>query len=411
MSNILRENKRWSVILGAVLLQFCLGALYSWSLFNRPLMEKFSWSESQVVTTYSITIFIFSFSMLLAGRLHDKYGPRIVATIGGILYGVGVMLSSIATSLWALYFYYGIIAGTGVGFAYVCPLTTSVKWFPNRKGFITGIIVGSFGLGSFLFKSLIATLISSKGVSGAFFYLGIIYMALVLIGAQFLKTPNEDDLVLIHEKDKKYEKSNTLKKNKVFSSGKDYTVKEVLHTRSIYVLWFIYLVGCLPGLLVIGIAYDIGIDLAHLTPSAAAFTVTVIALFNTGGRLIWGTISDYIGRPFSLLLIFILSALSMFSLGMLPLNPVLFFILISCIAFCFGGIFATVPPTIADYFGSKNYGSNFSIVAQAYGIAALLGTTIQTQTTSLNSTFMIVSCISVVGIILAVILRKITPGT
>lgn len=321
------------------------------------------------------------------------------------------MLSSTATSLGSLYFYYGVIAGTGVGFAYVCPLTTSVKWFPNRKGFITGIIVGSFGLGSFLFKSLIAALISAKGVSGAFLYLGIIYMVLVLIGAQFLKTPTEEDLAIIHEKDEKFGKSNELKKNEVVSSGLDYSIKEVLRTRSIYVLWFIYLVGCLPGLLVIGIAYDIGITLAHLTPSSAAFTVTIIALFNTGGRLIWGTISDYIGRPFSLLLIFILSALSMFALGMLPLNPALFFIIISCIAFCFGGIFATVPPTIADYFGSKNYGANFSIVAQAYGIAALLGTTIQTQTTGLNSTFVVVGFIAVIGILLAVVLRKITPGT
>lgn len=150
-----KSVNRWSVVFGAVLLQVCLGAIYSWSLFNQPLMDKYGWTNEQVVMTYSIAIFVFAFSTIFSGRLQDKIGPRKVATIGGILYGGGLILASFSKSLPGLYFFYGVLGGAGVGFAYVCPLSTCLKWFPEKKGFITGIAVGAFGGGSLVFKSLI----------------------------------------------------------------------------------------------------------------------------------------------------------------------------------------------------------------------------------------------------------------
>lgn len=123
----------WVVVFGAVLLQVCLGAIYSWSLFNQPLMDKYGWTKDQVIFTYSLAIFVFAASTIISGRLVDKHGPRKIATFGGILYGAGMMLASVASTLPMLYIAYGVLAGAGVGFAYVCPLSTCVKWFPDKK--------------------------------------------------------------------------------------------------------------------------------------------------------------------------------------------------------------------------------------------------------------------------------------
>lgn len=270
---------RWFVVLGAVLLQVCLGAIYSWSLFNQPLMDKFGWSKEQVVMTYSIAIFVFAVSTIFSGRLQDKIGPRKVATIGGVLYGSGLILASFATTLPMLYLAYGVLVGAGVGFAYVCPLSTCVKWFPERKGFVTGIAVGAFGAGSLIFKSVIQGLLGSVGVSQTFMYLGIIYMVLVIIGAQFLRLP----------------KKTTTTQLKTSVKENNFTVKEMMKTKAFYLVWMTFMFGCMPGLLVIGLAKDIGIEMAKLDPMVAANAVALIALFNAGGRLAWGTISDKIG--------------------------------------------------------------------------------------------------------------------
>ncbi|MGL5085327.1 MAG: MFS transporter [Clostridium sp.] len=159
-----KTKNRWLVILGAVLIQICIGSVYSWSLFNQPLIDKFGWDKSDIVFTFSIVVFVFAFTTMFSGRLQDKIGPKKVALIGGALYGTGLILSSFANHIFHLYLYYGIIGGIGIGFAYVCPISTCIKWFPDRKGFITGVVVGAFGLGSLIFKSLIEFLLVNKGV-------------------------------------------------------------------------------------------------------------------------------------------------------------------------------------------------------------------------------------------------------
>ncbi|MBV1758277.1 MAG: MFS transporter, partial [Dethiosulfatibacter sp.] len=191
---------RWVVVLGAVLLQICIGAIYAWSLFNKPLMDTFCWSNSETVMTFSIIVFVFAFITLFSGRLQDRIGPKIVATIGGIMYGLGLILSSTATTTTQLYFYYGVISGIGVGFVYVCPLTTCIKWFPDKKGFITGIAVGAFGLGSLVFKAIIEYLLEVTGVSETFFYLGVLFMVMTVLGAQFLSVPKNISLSVVATK-------------------------------------------------------------------------------------------------------------------------------------------------------------------------------------------------------------------
>jgi OFA family oxalate/formate antiporter-like MFS transporter len=377
-----KQFSRWWVVFGAVLLQVCLGAIYSWSLFNQPLMDKFGWTSAEVFMTYSIAIFVFAFSTIFSGRLQDQIGPKKVATIGGILYGTGLIVSSFATTLPMLYLGYGVLSGAGVGFAYVCPLSTCVKWFPEKKGFITGIAVGAFGAGSLIFKSIIVKFIGSVGVSSTFLYLGIIYMFLVIIGAQFLRVPQGSTSEL---------------KTAMRLERKDYKVKEMMKTKSFYLVWLSYMFACMPGLLVIGLAKDIGTELVKLDPLVAANAVALIALFNAGGRLIWGTVSDILGRVRVVSIMFALTAIPLIVMSTVQMNLVLFFICLAAIASSFGGFLAVYPTITSDFFGVKTLGANYGIVYQAYGIAALVGPIIKGSASGFSQTFLIAAGFAIAG--------------
>lgn len=391
--NFLSKNKsieRWIVVLGAVLLQVCLGAIYTWSLFNQPLIDKFGWDLDATVRTYSIAIAVFAFTTIFSGRLQDKIGPRLVATIGAVCYGAGLILTSMVTELWQLYLCYSVLGGIGVGFAYVCPLATCVKWFPKKKGFITGIAVGAFGLGSFVFKSIIINLINSVGVSQTFLYIGIIYLVVGGTGAQLLKLPTCETLISAANP----------------SHKKNFRIREMIRTKSFYLLFMMYLFACISGLLVIGYAKDIGVELAGLSIAVAANTVAIIALFNAGGRLIWGTLSDKIGRERALFLMFIITTISMVVLAFLELHLFSYFASVSAIAFCFGGFLAVFPTVTSDYYGIKTMGKNYGIIYQAYGIAALLGPNIKHAVGDYTTTFIIAGVTAFIGAFLTLFVRS-----
>ncbi|AKL97248.1 nitrate/nitrite transporter [Clostridium aceticum] len=387
-----KTPNRWFVVLGAVLLQVCIGSIYSWSLFNEPLMQTFGWQSNEVVLTFSIAVFVFAFTTIFSGRLQDKIGPKKVATIGGILYGTGLLLTSTATSIIQLYLYYGIVAGIGVGFAYVCPLSTCVKWFPEKKGFITGIAVGSFGLGSLVFKSIIEFFLDSKGISATFFYLGIIYLVLVVAGAQFLKVPPEGYAA-------------SIKKVNVSSDEINFTVKEMLRTKSFYLIWVMYLFATISGLLVIGLAKDIGIELANLEPHTAANAVAMIAFFNASGRLVWGSLSDKLGRIKVVSMMLAITAVGMIMMSITSLSFVTFFIYVAAITFCFGGFLAVLPTVTGEFYGMKNLGANYGIVYQAYGLSALVGPMVVTYVGDLKLSFIIAAILAIIGGLMSLMIK------
>jgi OFA family oxalate/formate antiporter-like MFS transporter len=376
--------------MGAVLIQLCIGGIYTWSLFNQPLADAFGWNKSDVFLTYSIAIFVFAFATLFAGRLQDRFGPRLVATIGISLYSGGLMLTSLASELWQLYITYGIIAGEGVSFVYVCPLSTLVKWFPKRKGMITGVAVGAFGLGSLVFKSAIQYFISTLGVSQTFFALGLISALIGLIGASLLSVPP----AVINVKG--------MAKATIdlqFAPG------QMVKTRSFALIWIMFLFASTSGLLVIGMAKDIGVQLAGLSEDVAANAVTIIALFNAGGRIGWGTLTDKFGRIRVVSIMFLMTAAAMTAISILTLSYITFFISLAIIAFCFGGFLAVFPTITNEYFGVKNLGANYGIVYQAYGLAALMGPLIVSALGSLKMTFLIAAVLAVLG----AMLTRITP--
>ncbi|WP_208560399.1 L-lactate MFS transporter [Marinilactibacillus kalidii] len=382
-------KNRWWVVLGAVLVQLCIGGVYTWSLFNQPLAEAYGWETNETYLAYSMIIFIFAFATILSGRLQDKIGPRKVATVGIILYSAGLMLTSTASSLWQLYLYYSVISGIGIGFVYVCPLSTCVKWFPDKKGFITGIAVGSFGLGGFLFNTFIQSFIASVGVSTAFLYQGIIYCVIGLLGAQLLRQP---------------EKGTDEISDKIINDN-EFTVGQMLKTKSFYLIWVIYLTGTITGLMVIGLARDIGIDVAGLNPSVAANAVALAAIFNATGRISWGILSDKFGRLRIITALFILTTLAVGMMSLLDLNAWMFFISVAVIAFCFGGFLAVIPPLTSDYYGTNNLGANYGLVYQAYGIAALVGPALISVVGGFKSAFMVAAVMSIIGLTLTFFVR------
>lgn len=386
---------RWWVVFGAVIVQVCIGAIYSWSLFNQPLSDRFGWSTEAVLVTYSIAIFVFAFTTIFSGRLQDRIGPRIVTTIGGLLYGTGLIVASMATSLPMLYLGYGVLSGIGVGFVYVCPLSTCLKWFPEKKGFITGIAVGAFGAGSLVFKSVIVRSLEARGVSGTFFFLGILYMVLVITGAQFLRVPGAEG-----DSDK-----GTKPLGKVLPSA-GYSVGQMVRTRAFSGIWVVYLLACMPGLLVIGLAKDIGVELVGLSAVAAANAVSVIALFNAGGRLFWGSLSDRVGRVKVLFWMFGITALSLVALSLLTGSAVVFYASLAGIAFNFGGFLAVFPALTGDFFGLENVGANYGVVYQAYGVAALVGPLVEGLAGGLVPTFLIAAGFAVLGGFMTLLIKR-----
>lgn len=375
---------RWTVIIGAILIQTCLGAVYAWSLFNQPLMDKFSWDKESVVFTFSIAIGLFAFSTILAGRLQDLFGPRIVASIGGILLGAGLLLSSQASEIWHLYIYYGIIGGIGIGTAYVTPIATCVKWYPDKRGFITGIAVVGMGLGGIVFKPVILSLIESVGVSDAFLYLGIIYAATILVGAQFLMVPPKGYVPAGW--------TPPVKKNVT----EDFSTREMLKTPQFYTLWMMFLFGCTSGLTVISMAVNIGTGYVGISPETAAYAVVAIAVANAAGRPFWGSLSDKLGRMKALLVIYAITATMMAYLSIGPMNQIMFFVVMVLIGFGFGGFLAIFPSVCADFYGTKHIGMNYGLLYAAWGCAAFVGPFLRTFLT-LQQSFLVAGILSVIA--------------
>lgn len=376
---------RWLVVLGAVIIQINLGAVYAWSLFNQPLIDKFGWAREDVVVTFSMTIAVFAFTTIFAGRLQDKIGPRWVATIGGLLLGLGLLLSSQATTLFQLYFFYGVIGAIGIGMTYVCPLSACVKWFPDKRGFISGVAVAGFGLGGLIYKPIITYFIKNSGVSSAFLYLGIIYLLLVIAGAQLLKNPPIDQTPEI---------------DLATDTSTDFSPKQMLGTYQFYLLWFMFLFGSVSGLMVISFAVDIGVDLVNLDLEKAANAVMVIALFNAAGRIVLGKISDRFGRKNTLIMIYGLTASIMFYMSTGMITYPMFLISVSLIGFCFGGFLSLFPSITADYYGTKNIGSNYGFMYQAYGLSAFAGPFI-VKALPFTKAFLIAGIICIFAIIMA----------
>jgi OFA family oxalate/formate antiporter-like MFS transporter len=382
------SENRWLIVLGTVIAQLGLGTIYTWSLFNQPLVDKFGWQLSNVTITFSITSFALALGTLFAGKLQDKLGIKKLISIAGLILGIGLMLTSRVTSLSMLYITAGVIVGAADGIAYITSLSNCIKWFPEKKGLISGISVGAYGTGSLVFKYINGSLISSNGVSETFLYWGIIVMILILVGAQLLKDAPVISSII----------NNNSEKN-------EFSVREMLKTKEAYFLFLIFFSACMSGLYLIGIVKDIGVQLAGLTPAIAANAVAMVAIFNTAGRIILGALSDKVGRLNVVIFTLIVTTISVLVLSFIQLSFTTFFACVASIAFCFGGNITVFPTIVGEFFGSKNQTKNYGIIYQGFGFGALSGSFIATLAGGFIPTFIIVGCLCLVSIILASIMN------
>ncbi len=377
----MKKNK-YLVSFGALAAQLTIAALYAWSILNTAIVNEYGWNSDQVMLTYSIAQFVFAFSTIFSGKLIDKKGPRITLIVGGLLFGGGLLLSSFATAPWMLYITFGVITGAGVGFVYVCPLSTLIKWFPNSKGKVTGLGVAVFGGGSIVFKYVIQKFLETNNVSSTFLYLGLIGLVVIILGSLFVSLPEG------------------YSKNVLEKKEDDYTPKEMMRTKKFKKIWIMYWLAVIPGLLTLGAAQTIGLSI-NMSVSAAAGLVSVLAVSNASSRLVSGMLSDKFGTLYMLKIIFSITIVSLVLISFFSNITVVFYAAIVGIAIGYGGFLSLFPTLTNQQFGSFRYGSNYGIVYQAYGLAALSGIFIKSVAGTYTNTFIISAIAGVIGLIIA----------
>jgi len=391
------------VVVGAILIQLSLGSLYSWSVFVKPLLTAFPGSTStQVSLPFTIALAVFSVTMVFAGLWQDRSGPRVVATAGGLVLGLGNILASQAARLELVYATYGVLGGIGIGLAYVCPIAACIKWFPDKRGLVSGLAVAGFGAGSFFYAQFANYLIGlgspETSWRQAFIILGAIYSISILAGAQLLRNPPSGWLPAGW--------SSSQSSAKTIASG--YTWKEMVKTGTYYKLWAMFAFAASSGLMVIGHLSPFGQE-SGLTAAEAATIVGVLALFNGAGRITWGFISDRIGRRKTMLAMFVLNAAVMFLLREMGRTIFLLTTAAAIVGFCFGGTLAIFPSATADSFGTKYLGINYGLMFTAYGVAGIIGPVIGALVHHLSGTyvyaFLMAATLSVMSSILSLTLR------
>ena len=363
---------RWLVVLGALIIQLCLGAIYAWGAFTGALQDPngpFQFTGTQTSWIFSAGLATFALVMVMAGRLQDKYGPRKIALIGGVVLGAGYIIASFTgTSFIMMLILIGVVGGAGIGFGYVCPIAACVKWFPDIKGLITGLAVAGFGAGAFIFVKLAGSwggLIESQGVNGTFLIFGIIFLVAVTLGSLLLSNPPEGWLPEGYTPPQDA--------SGAVVQTKDYTQGETVKTARFWMIWLAFVCSAGCGLMVIKCLKNFGTLEGGLTAAAAGSALGLLAIFNGLGRVVWGTLSQKLTARGAVIAMCILQgAMMFFLLGMG--SAVLTLTVAACyIGFNFGGNFALFPLLTHEHFGAKNLGANYGAVFSAYGVGGILG--------------------------------------
>ena len=402
MGKMVIESKimnRWIIVIGGILIQLALGAIYAWSAFTTPLqgteyaLSEFAFTKTETQAIFSAGLLVFAIFTIIGGRLQVKYGPRKIAALGGILLGIGYIFASFSgASFIGKLIFIGVVSGAGIGLAYVVPIATGVKWFPDKKGLVSGLAVAGFGFGAFIWILItnppsifgFSGLISKQpgvfaytiaNVDSAFLIYGVVFFVLVLVGSFVMKNPPAGWKPVGWNPPQ-------VQHSKRF--GLNLKPKEVFKTKGFYLLWMMFLIGALAGLMVIGNVQNFakspidgfiinGFSVENAIDFAVIGAAVCLPIFNGAGRIIWGQVSDRIGRSKALIGMFVFQAAMMTIFFFTTSNPYLFYIIAALIGFNFGGNFALFPAATADSFGSENLAINYGFVFTSYGIGGVIG--------------------------------------
>jgi MFS family permease len=399
------ENGRWVLVIFGMLINLCLGTIYSWSVFVAPLTSYFTKDLGQAVTAsdvllpFSVFLAFFAIAMPFTGKYIEQYGPRNVTIVGGILTGLGWLLASFATSVPMLYVLYGIVGGIGVGIAYGVPVAVSARWFPDRRGLAVGLTLLGFGFSAFFTANIAGYLIVTYGVMTTFRIFGIAFVILTILLALPLKFPQAG------WKPAGWEAPAPVAGQVVTC---EFRRDEMLKTTSFYALWVCYFIGCLAGLMAVGIAKPVGSDIG-IEAGLATVLVGVFAIFNGFGRPVFGALTDKLTPRNTAMVSFVLIALVSVLMWQVPTVPV--YILAFVVLWgCLGGWLAIAPTATGCYFGTGDYPRCYGVLFLAYGAGAIAGPQlagfIKTSTGSYLGVFPYVMVLAVIGFVIAFALLK-----
>lgn len=395
------KNRGWTVTMAGLGINLALGILYTWSIFKDEIAKgaPFNWDPASINDPYAVCCLVFAFAMILAGKVQDKFGPRITAFIGGILVGAGLIWVSQTTEyvFWVLGF--GLLAGTGIGFGYSAATPPALKWFPAAKtGLIAGLVVSGFGLASVYIAPLSNCLIGLWGLQNALMFFGIAFLIIVSLLSLLLINPPSG-----------FVPQGAKNSAKNVSSGEDFSASYMMKQPSFYVLWLIYFIGAGAGLMVISSVKG----MAGKSMGESAFlVVATMAVGNAGGRIIAGILSDKIGRRATLAIMLGFQALLMFlAIPVMATNSaVLLVLLATLIGFNYGTNLSLFPSFTKDLWGLKNFGINYGIVFTAWGVGGFvlsrISQMLKVSTGSYTSSFVTAGILLIIGILLTFVIHR-----
>lgn len=401
--NAQKLKNRWLIALSAVGIHISIGSVYAYSVITNPVKDIFDVEGSVIKWAFKIAILLLGLSAAFLGRWVEKVGPKISGTAAGLFYGIGILGSGLAVQLESLtlfYLCYGVIGGIGLGLGYITPVSTLVKWFPDKRGLATGMAIMGFGFSALIFGPVMQSLFESVGVSMAFYILGAIYMILILSSSRYIEKPPEGYLP------------------DGFKPGEGKTIKEdisnitanaALKSSRFYYMWIMMFINITCGIAVIAAASPMMQEKLSYTPMEAAAVVGLIGVFNGFGRILWSSLSDYLGRANVYILFFVFQILAFYFLPEITME-LLFLLILFTVITMYGGGFATLPAFLGDLFGTKQLGAIHGMILAGWGLAGVVGPTIydvvKSSTGSLDITLKVFSGLFVVALIVSLLMKR-----
>jgi MFS family permease len=403
---------RWAIALAGVIVMIFLGTAYSWSSFTLPLSASFNWSNTVTTWAFALAIFFLGWGAVVGGRWQDKVGPRTVTIVGAVVWGVGLLLAGLGTTHFGapwLYITYGVIGGFGNGMAYITPVATVTKWFPDKRGLASGIVVMGFGLGAFFYGFVLKAIPAFQAASKHATAFAAAKTAALKAGTTFDPTPyamGPDDVAaimnvfivsgivfaivgglcatLLQNPPDGYSVGGAIAK--ASSAQRSFTPAETLRAPQFYLLWLMLFLNVTAGILIISNAVPIIEDLTGAAAAIAVPAYGLVAIFNGIGRFFWGAISDRIGRNLAFALIFGVQVVVFLVLGQLHSLPLVLGAF-AIVLLCYGGGFGTMPSFNADYFGTKYIGQNYGMIITAWGFGGIFGPLIAAKVKDTTGSF------------------------
>jgi OFA family oxalate/formate antiporter-like MFS transporter len=373
------NTEGWTVALSALGINLVLGALYAWGVLAKALVGTWQWTKTEASLPFTVATASFAITMIFAGRLQDRIGPRVVTLLGGLVFGGALIASGFVHSPLAMAMTFGVIGGIGIGLGYSATTPPSIKWFPpERKGLITGIVVSGVGIAAVYIGPLTEYLLAYNTIPKTFIYIGIGAIAVVAILSQFVKNPPVG-----YKPRSSGTQAAALTPSRALT-GTDTDWPAMLSTPQFYVLWAMFIMSASAGLMIIAHVAIIAREQAGM--KWGFMPIAMLAIFNTAGRIISGYVSDRIGRRNTMLLAFSLQAVNMF-LFMKYTTPALVMFGAAFTGICYGAIFTLMPASIADFYGLRNLGVNYGVLFTAFGVAGVAGPLLAGRIRDLNGSY------------------------